>query len=239
MIVTTQAIVLSKLKYGEADLITTCLTESDGVKTYLLRGILKSKKGKLRSSYFQPLTQLELIAQHKNKGSLEYIREAKVLYPYKTLHTDIIKSTLVMFLSEVLKNSIQEEMPNPTLFQYLKYALVWLDEHNKIANFHNLFLLKLSQYLGFSPDPSNIEAPFFNLEEGSFQEQDSLQPCYSGERVEAFKKLFQLSFDDLHTISIPKKTRTDMLIMLLEYYQLHLQGFKQPKSLEVLQQLFE
>ena len=87
MVITTKAIVLSSLKYGESDLIVKLFTESSGLKTYLLRNVLKSKKGKLRSSYFQSLSLLEIEVSHKNKGTLERINEAKIFYPYQSLHT--------------------------------------------------------------------------------------------------------------------------------------------------------
>ena len=76
MVVATKAIVFSAIKYSEADLIVSCFTETAGIKSYLLRNIMKTRKGKLKASFFQPLTQLELIAEHKNKGTLEYIKEA-------------------------------------------------------------------------------------------------------------------------------------------------------------------
>ena len=60
--VTTKAIVLSSLKYSDSSLIVKCFTEEDGLKSYMLRGILKSKKGKLKAAYFQPLTLLKLEA---------------------------------------------------------------------------------------------------------------------------------------------------------------------------------
>ena len=41
-VVTTKAIVLSSLKYGDSSLIVKCYTEEEGVKSYLVRGILKS-----------------------------------------------------------------------------------------------------------------------------------------------------------------------------------------------------
>ena len=69
MVVTTKAIVLSAIKYGDSDLIVKCYTEK-GIKSYLLKRILKAKRGKLKVSYFQPLTQLELVASHNEKGRL-------------------------------------------------------------------------------------------------------------------------------------------------------------------------
>ena len=92
MQVTTKAIVLSSIKYGETSLIVKALTASDGLQTYLLKGVLASRKGKLKAAYFQPMMQLEIVANHKYKGTLESIREARVSYPFSTVHTDIIKN---------------------------------------------------------------------------------------------------------------------------------------------------
>ncbi|RDK88665.1 DNA repair protein RecO [Marinirhabdus gelatinilytica] len=239
MVVATRAIVLSSLKYAEADLIAHCYTLSDGRKSYLLRRILKSKKGALKPSLFQPLTQLELIAKHKNKGTLETIKEAKIYYPYKTLHTDVVKTSVVMFLSEVLRDAIQEEEANPNLYGYLSQSLNFLDGAEDFANFHIYFLLNLTQYLGFFPDASESKALYFNLLEGNFQHTATNNYCEEGEHVTALKRFFGINFEALSQIKLNKKTRLEVLHLLIRYYQLHLQGFKKPKSLAVLNQLFQ
>ena len=238
MEITTDAIVFSSLRYGEADLIVSCFTRSNGLKSYLLRGILKSRKGNLKTSYFQLLTQLELVAVHKNKGSLERIKEAKVITPYKTLHTNVVKSGMVMFLAEILKNSIKEEEINEDLYDYLEQSIYWLDQNDEIANFHIFFLIKLSAYLGFYPDTANIEGKYFNLLEGKFVENPFGNYCEKGDAVEAIKGLFGIDFDALPATKLSKKTRLGVLNLLLLYYQLHLQSYRKPKSLMVLNQLF-
>ncbi|PVW14099.1 DNA repair protein RecO [Marixanthomonas spongiae] len=238
MLVATKALVISSLRYSEADLIVSCYTETDGMKSYMLRNILKSKKGKLRTSLFQPLTQLEMVANHKNKGALEYVREAKIIHPYQSLHSDVYKSSLVLFLSEILKNTIKEEEANAQLFRFLTYSFQWLDIHETYADFHILFLLKLSRYLGFYPDASHEERPYFNLQEGTFQNHFDNHFSAEGDEVEALKRFFNKDFNNLTEIRLPKKTRTATLNLMLTYYQYHSQGFKTPKSLAVLQQLF-
>ncbi|OAD90437.1 DNA repair protein RecO [Aequorivita soesokkakensis] len=238
MVVATKAIVFSAIKYSEADLIVSCFTEVSGVKSYLLRNILKSKKGKLKASYFQPLTHLELIADHKNKGTLEYIKEAKIFQPNQTLHTDIVKSGLVMFLSEMLKNCIREEEANTELYIFLEHSIQWLDRHTEIANFHIHFLLQLSMHLGFYPDASNSGAKYFNIMEGNFQAVNSSNYCLEGPQIENLKKFFEIDFQTLNTIKLSKKDRQALLELVLSYYSFHVQGYQKPKSLAVLNQLF-
>lgn len=238
MIVTTNAIVLSAVKYAEADLIVSCYTETKGLKSYLLRNILKSRKGKLHVSHFQLLTQLELTATHRDKGTLERIQEARIITPYRTLHVDVVKSGMIMFLAEMLKMSIQEEETNVALFKYLQQALDWLDANTAIANYHILFLLKLTSFLGFYPDITNSDRKYFNLQEGNFENSPFGTSCEIGPHVEAFKLFFGIDFDAIERIKLNKSTRSEVLNLLLSYYQLHLQAFRKPKSLSVLNQLF-
>lgn len=238
MLVTTKGIVFSALKYGDADLIVKCFTQSSGLKTYLLRGVMKSKKGKIKASLFQPLTQLEIVANHKDKGTLEYIKEARRETAYQSLHTHVIKSTVVMFLSEVLRNSVREEEANAALYQFLEKSFNWFDSHEKTVNFHLLFLVKLTRFLGFYPDNAQQDLPVFNLIDGTFQEVETNRECVNDENVVLLQRLLGTNFDELSAIKLNQTTRSGFLLMLLNYYEIHLQGFHKPKSLAVLNEIY-
>lgn len=238
MQVTTRAIVLTSLKYGDTSLITRAFTASDGLKSYLLKGVLASKKGKLKTAYFQPLMQLEIVAYHKNKGTLETIREVKVNYHYQTLHTSISKNAITQFLAEILSNSIYEEESNRGLFEYIEASLQWLDTHDEIYNFHLHFLINLTRYLGFYPDTNSIDAPYFDLLEGAFTNTASLNPNLTGENLNFFKTMLGTNFDEIHTIKMTKVNRQELLKSLVLYFELHLQGFRKPKSLAILNEVF-
>ncbi|WP_420570960.1 DNA repair protein RecO [Kordia sp.] len=239
MLVSTKAIVISTIKYGDAGVIAKCFTASDGIKSYLLRGILKSKKGKLKIAYFQPLMQLEIVANHKNKGSLEYIKEVKTVYPYASIHTNIIKSSIVLFLSEILNYSIQEEEKNETLFKFIENALQWLDIHDEISNFHISFLIQLTKYFGFYPEIKHIHKNYFDLHEGQFFDMSTMNECITGENLTCFKQLLGIKFDEQNTIKLSSYRRNEILAILIQYFKLHLQGFRQPKSMEVLHEVFK
>src|SRR5574343_60447 len=126
MLIKTKAIVLSAIKYQEKSLIVKCYTHYHGVKSYFVPAAFSTKKSSQRVAYFQPLTLLEIEATHKNKGTLEHFKEVKLAHPYQTIPLDIIKSTIVIFLSEILHHSILEEEKNEALFEFLETALLWL-----------------------------------------------------------------------------------------------------------------
>ena len=237
-VVTTNAIVLSSLKYGDTSLIVKCYTQEEGVKTYLIRGVLKPKKSGLKAAYFQPLTQLRIVANHNSKNTLNSIKEVQVIHPYRTFHTDIVKQSVVLFLSEVLSNSIQEEEQNLALYEYLETAFIWLDVHDRVANFHLLFLLNLSGFLGFYPDTSDKNKKGFDLLEGVFSDNIHEKNVISKNDFYQFKKLLGIIFDTLENVTYSKEERQLVLKVIIQYFKLHLDSFRNPKSLQVLETVF-
>ncbi len=233
---TTKAIVLSSIKYADYDIIVKCYTEL-GIKSYLVKRIFKQKKGKLSPAFFQPLTQLEITANYNPNKTLHFIKEANVSYSYTTIFTDIAKQTISVFLSEVLTKTLREEETNQQLFTYLETAFIWLDTHNMSANFHLLFLMNLTKYLGFYPE-KDTNSLYFDLENGKFSDQLTSNHYISGENLIYFRMLLGTNFDVLHELKFNKKVRQNILEILIQYFQLHLPGFSKPKSLEVLKVVF-
>lgn len=236
MQIKTKAIVISSIKYQEKSLIVKCFTLSDGLKSYFVRDAFSSRKSNQKIAYFQPLTILEIEAVHKNKGTLENFKEIKIAVPFQSIHTDIIKSTMVMFLSEMLHYSIQEEEKNESLFVFLETALTWLDHHDEISNFHLILLLEITKYLGFYPDVSEIDLPYFEMNDGVFTLFHGLSALTEHE-TNLFKKLIDLKFDNAHKV-FNVTERQILLKILIDYYSFHLDGFKRPKSLDVLKEIF-
>ncbi|RIA08369.1 DNA replication and repair protein RecO [Flavobacteriaceae bacterium MAR_2010_72] len=238
MLIKTNAIVLSKLKYRDNDLIVKCYTKQKGVVSYIVRGAFKTQKGSAKAVYFQPLSQLQFDGNYKENRSLQSISEVKLDSLYQTLHTNILKSAIAMFLSEVLSTVLQEEEQNEALFSYLEHTFNWLDHETEFSNFHLLFLLNLTKYLGFYPDTQNMDQSFFNLSNGLFEPQKQDMYSISGENLTILKQLLGTNFDAIHTVKLNSKQRQSFLNMLLLYFELHLGDFRKPKSLQIFNQVF-
>ncbi|MGO4820174.1 MULTISPECIES: DNA repair protein RecO [unclassified Flavobacterium] len=236
MQVKTKAIVISSIKFQEKSLIVKCFTQSHGLKSYFVRDAFSGRKSNQKIAYFQPLSMLEIEAVHKNKGTLENFKEIKISTPFQTIHTDIFKSTIVIFISEILYHSIHEEEKNEALFNFLEAALLWLDHHDEIANFHLILMLEATKYLGFYPDISDVDMPFFEMVEGVFTPFHGVSSITEHE-TNLFKKLINLKFDNDQKI-FHVLERQIVLKILIDYYSFHLDGFKKPKSLEVLKEVF-
>jgi len=238
MLISTKAIVISKIKYGDNDLIVKCYTQELGVVSYMLKGVLKSKKGKVKTAYFQLLSQLEIETIHRENRSLQSIKDVRLNHVYLSLHTNVLKSTIVMFLAEVLTSFLIEEEKNIGLFNYIQDAFLWLDSHDDFSNFHLLFLLELTKHLGFYPDTSNIDFDFFNLAEGKFETKQLDLYTISGQNLMLLKRMLGINFDGLNTIKLNSKQRQSFLKIMLLYFDLHLSGFKEPRSLQLFYQVF-
>lgn len=238
MLTKNKCIVLSKLKYGESDLIVKCFTKERGLVSYILKGALKSKKSSSKVVYFQPLTQLVVEEKFYPKRTLHHFKEVKPYYIYKSLHSNIFKSAIVLFLSEILPNTINEEEKNEGLYTFIETSLQYLDTEENYANFHLLFLLKLTRYLGIQPEQEIQKSTFFNLQSGVFENVDYGRYSISGDNLYLLKRLLGINFDELEAVKINSEQRQSFLNMLLFYFELHLEGFKKPKSLKVLNEVF-
>ena len=238
MVITTKAIVLSSVKYADYDLIVRCYTEL-GIKSFLVKGIFKQKKGKLTPAFFQPLTQLEITYNLNSNRTLHFIQEANINYAYTSISINVIKQAIVIFLSEILSKTLREEEKNEQLFQYIETSLIWLDTNDEVSNFHLLFLLNLTKHLGFHPEKENMEYPFFSLEEGRFLNLNPKNNYISDENLTYFKSLLGINFVGLHKLKFNATVRRSILDILLRYFELHLSGFNKPNSLAILKTVFE
>ena len=234
---TYHCIVLSTLRYKDNDLIVKAFSREIGLVSFIHRGAYKSKKGSTKSAFYQVLSQ-NLVSTSAKNNDLKTVRDVTSNYLYTSLYTNVFKSSIAMFLSEVLTASIKEEHQNIALFEFLKTAFTYLDLSDHFANFHLFFLVKLTKFLGFYPEFNENVPDSFNLRTGKFEL--NLQDNYVIEGESAFfmKAFLKSDFDSYESIKMNSKQRNDFLNNLLLYFELHLIDFRHPKSLEVLKTLF-
>ncbi|MBE0648387.1 MAG: DNA repair protein RecO [Bacteroidales bacterium] len=232
----TRGIVLHSIKYSETSLIVKTYTEAFGLQSYMLKGI-RSQKAKTSPALFQPLTLLELVVYHKEKTSLHPVKEVRLAIPTHSTSSDIRKSSIALFLAELLYRTIREEEANLQLFNFLWSSFIQLDKTDEhVAHFHLLFSMKLCAFLGFQPQENRNEYNrFFHLREGSFHPlftspDDSLDEAQSA----CFYQLLTTEMEQLSLLSFSPATRSEMLDKILRYYRHHLSGFGEIRSREVL-----
>lgn len=237
MLIKTEAIVLSSIKYRDTDLIVKCYTKALGSVSFMVKGVLKSKRGKFKPAMFQTLSLIDIEIQYRQKGKLEYFKDIQIAQHLNSLHSNVYKSSIVMFLAEILKVVIIEEEQNEKLFEFIKNNILLLESTSNFANFHLSFLLKLTAFLGFYPHkPEHINDSYFNLREGFFEAEETSYSM-SAENSTLLKQMLD-NKTDIKKIKLSKIQRKNMLRLMLSFYELHIENFKKPKSLEVIESVF-
>ena len=236
----TAGIVLNHIKYTDSSIIVTIYTKNFGKQSYIIKNI-HGKKSKIKFNLFRPLSILELEIIYREKRELQTLSEARIAHPYGSLHNDILKSSLALFISEILFRSLREETSNIELYNFLELYLLKLDaEIVSIENFHIFFLMQLTRLLGFFPTNNYSESSnYFDLMEGNFTSAMPPHPyIIDKELCSYFSLLINMNYEASVTNKIPKKTRDELLIKLIEYYQVQLISFPEIKSLKILKEIF-
>ena len=229
-ILETKAIVLSSLKYGDTSLIIRCYTQDFGLKSFIAKGVFTKKKR--NTSLYFPLAEIDLSFQPKsNEQQLVFLKSAQTSYYYESLHFHPIKSAIVFFWAEILNLVLKEEADNPELYFYIENSLKEFDQKkDDFADFHLIFLLQLSYFLGFYPN-LEIDGNLFDLENGFFTNSNSSINMLKADETVLFKKLLELHFSEDSKNTFNQSQRSLLLEILVKYYQIHTNNFKKPKSL--------
>ena len=160
MVSKTNGIVLNYIKYKETSIISKIYTKKFGLKSYLINGV-RTKKGKFNISSFQPLSLLDLVVYENKNSQIGRIKELKFDKIYFTNHHVQKKISICLFISEVLLKLITFQVPDKNQFNFVRNSLIELDKIvDNYENFHIIFLIKFSKYLGF--EISNI-SDFSNI----------------------------------------------------------------------------
>lgn len=234
MLVKTRGIVLNHIKYRESSIIAKVYTEQLGVQSYIINSVRKKGSGS-RIALFQPFSLLEMVVYTSPKGGLTRISEYKISYPFVSIPFDIRKSSMLLFLSEMVTRTVKEEEENTPLFNFLYEAIIVFDEQQgHFENFHLLFLLQLSKYLGFGPGTGAeiVEQVAFSA---NTQAQTAAPPVLA---LQAHEIYFDQLLGLFPEVQIPNgKVRRELLSILIRYYQLHVDRLGEIKSLAILSEV--
>ncbi|MEN8247733.1 MAG: DNA repair protein RecO [Bacteroidota bacterium] len=224
MLITTKGIVFRFVKYRETSIIATIYTEELGLNSYIINGV-RSAKSNFKIGYFESLNLVELTAYHKPDSNIDRLKEIKSSYPLQDIRQNIYKSSISMFLAEIVNRCIVEKHKNEPLFNFLYQAIIDLENNPQNNSFHLQFLLKLTTYLGFG-----IHTP------ESFIKSTGNQKYYDDPSISRLlQKLLQSELS--YTPELDSDKRQTILNDILQYYHLHI-DLPKLKSLNVLHTIF-
>lgn len=239
MLYKTRGIVFKSTKYSETSVISQIYTENFGWQSYIFNGV-RSSKPKTTAGLLQPLSLLDLVVYHRENKNIQRVSQIRYAHIYHSLPFDIFKSSIGLFLIEILYKSIRQEQTNADLFEYIFNALQLLDEkEGTVANFHLFFMLHLAKYIGFFPH-GKYKAPLtiFDLQEGVFTANKPIHEYFIEYPLSKhLSDLLEISFEDMEQLKLNREIRKLLLEKLLLYYKLHIENLKDMKSPQILEKV--
>jgi DNA repair protein RecO (recombination protein O) len=240
MLEKTKGIVLHQIKYTDSGIVTQIYTRKFGRQSFLIKGMRNKKTGK-HNINFQPLFILDMELYYKAAREMQTLKEFSVSFAPYDIYSNIKKSSVAIFLGEVLTSVLKEETPHDEMFKYIEESIKYFEScKESFANFHIAFLAGLSSFLGFEPHPRlEKEDQFFDMLNGIFVPVPPVHGNYANEEItNILADFFVSSYDSISNISLSGKMRNDILETLVRFYSLHLPGLKRIKSLEILKEVF-
>ena len=237
----SHGIVLHSLRYGDHRIIVDIFTEAAGVVPFIVPQSRNGRSG-VKASAWQPLALVEVEWQPNVKTALQRPKELSLWQPWRTLMIEPRKTAMSLFLSEFLYHALHREQENRPLFEFVVNALSWFDEReDQFVNFHIVFLLHLTRFLGFLPNVEDWEEGcFFDLQAATFSRVRPYQIYYlEPEEATLVPKFLRMDLRSMRAVGLNHSLRHRALEIVTEFYRLHIPEFPESRSLEVLAEVFE
>lgn len=239
MLQKTDAVVLHAIKYGEQRMIVDMFTRVFGRLSFIV-SLPKSARSATKKQYFQPLTLLSVETDMRPLQQLQKLRDVSLLQPLGSLQTDAAKLAVAMFVAEFLYHALRGEQQDEKLFDYVRSSIEWLDGSGSgYANFHLVFLMRMTRFLGFYPNTEG-SGPYFDLQGATFCDAPPLHRNFlMPEEARHIALMMRMDYATMHLFRFSRQQRQRVLDILIDYYRLHLPTFPELKSIAVLRELFD
>lgn len=234
----TKGIVFQAIKYKDNQIIARIYTEKFGLKAFIIR-VGKTNKS-IILPIIQPFNLVDIEVRIKENSSIQQIKSIRLATPFIEIPFDPIKSTIVLFLNEIVNKTVAEDYHNDELFTFLEYGLLTLDQTSHPANFHLWFLFELTRQYGFYPAIDDESDPYFDLMQGQSTSMRPAHPHYlEGQAYRTWQTLADKRWPEIERLAFSGEERSGMLEHLVRYMQLHLDNTKEIRSLAVLKETFQ
>lgn len=240
MFLTSPAIVLGNVKHNDTTNIVTLYTQEMGSIPFAVR-IPRSRKNAAQTNLFQPLNLLNIEWDHRPTQSLQRLKNVQPLHPYATLLYHPVKATIATFIAEILYHTLSHEHQGD-LLPYLQHSLLWLDTAQaNYANFHLIFLLRLTFFLGIQPQTdAYVPDAYFDLQNAEYSLQQPTHPYYIVPHIaQHIPLLMRFNYATMHLLRLSREQRIYILQQIITYYRLHITTIPKLRSLDILIEVYK
>lgn len=244
MLLETKAIVLGRIPYNDSFAIAHLLTEEKGFVSYRIPlSKSKNRKADRLRRIMTPLTEVHIVAEHREKRALQKLLEATPHPVRIDTYTDPVKREICFFLAELLTTLLRHISIDRPIYRFISQSLDWLEQEKKgIANFHLAFMWQLLHMFGIIPHEASFrghEGDYFSLRDVCFypqrRDRDSLPP----EEAQFLRHLCRIQYRNMHLYKLNNVERQYIIKKLLDFYHIHLTPIPSLASLQVLNLLYK
>lgn len=228
------------VRYTDSRVIVSLFTEHYGMISAAVR-LSRGGKSGARSALWQILNIIEVELDYRASAELQKLGEVSISSPWHELPYHPYKASISMFLGDFLYHSLKGEGENRALFSFLNNSLCWLDgAEADYSNFHLFLMLRMTRFVGILPSMEGYARnKVYDLRGACFS---SVLPSH-GQYIDASEAvlipvLLEMNYSQMHRLRLSRNERWHMLDVLLKYYRLHMPGFGELQSLDILRELF-
>lgn len=224
---TQEVFLLSYTKYGDHDAVLHCFCRENGFESFFAKGIYAPKNKK--KAFLFPLNELLLYTSDKKKSiqNVQKIEQKNI----DLFSSDIRKNSILFFISDLLNQVLRNENQNVGIYSEISIFLSQL----QIDNFqsHLIFVFRLLKQQGLQPLFS--DKTFLNPETGNFEDIE-MHHFFDKTISDIWKDL--ITSQDPYSIKLSRTEKQNFLDSILVYFHYHFTDFREPRSLEIIKEIF-
>lgn len=235
-----RGIVLHTLKYGDTSMVAYLLTDVGGRRSYMVQGV-RSRSGRgSKLALFQPMFPVEFEGLESPRQQMDRFNEVRAGFVLQSLPFDVRKSTMALFMAEVLYRLVRESEPNRPLFDFVWGSAEALDAMDEgVPNFHLWFLANLSRFLGFCPGNDYSAGDWFDIREGLYTKTRPQHVSFmTQECTRILRDMMECDVRCLAEIGLNRTQRVEFLNAVLVYFGYHLDAISAVQSVRILREVF-
>ena len=243
MLITSEAIVLKKIDYGETSLICTIFTKKAGKVTIIAKGA-KNKKSSIKH-ILEPFNILNLSFYYKEKRNIQILKEALIEENFMHIRENYNKIVYGLIFTEYINRVTKYDYYDPIAFKLIKSTFFKLNNSN-IDNklLYIFFCYQLINIQGFMINHFHCSNCSNKLQESVFDPICGFLCCkqcqpngkfyFSSHLVHNLELISKIHLKNLEQISLNTGKLNELKIFLDLYIKFHINDTKNLRSLSLI-----
>ena len=234
MLLSSEAIVLKSIPYGDSSIISVILTKRYGKISIIAKGVKKSKS--TNRVLLEPLTIANIDCYYKKQRKTQILKNIDLIENIPNVRNNLDELNTAIQLLDIINNTLQGEEQTTIIFRLLKSTLLKLNENILSPKLLlGFFLIQLYIQLGYMPDFTNCSYCHMKVKDKLICNFCSSRYCIdmNYKQTKGVKQLVKTHIDKIITLTLLDDDISVINNYLFYYGMLFINGFNNIKSLRL------